>query len=141
MASVGLVAASCTCQLTESFYSCLVTDPLTPGLHGPIIPGLLNTLTPSFLDTWSLSTQDSQNPRLLDSWTHGLMVFCTLGLILSYIFQYVSLYQTNCASLDQSPGRWLYSPIGPILVLHITDLSNSVTLFIKAFFFTYKLTG
>ena len=73
-------------QLFGYSWSPWLLESLTPGLHGPIIPGLLNTLTPSFLDTWSLSTQDSQNPRLLDSWTHGLMVFCTLGLILSYIF-------------------------------------------------------
>ena len=40
-----------------------------------------------------------------------------------YIYSSTSSYvKTNCAALNQSPGRWLYSPIGPFLVLQIINL-------------------
>ena len=56
------------------------------------------------------------------------------GYICIYIYSSTSAYvKTNCATLNQSPGRWLYSPIGPFLVLHIINLRISMAFFIKAF--------
>ena len=53
----------------------------------------------------------------------------------NFINVYIQVHliiKTNCATLYQSPGRWLYSPMGPFVVLQIIIFDNLVAIFIKA---------